>query len=216
MPTQAISPRRFSKRRKRNRKYWSFFAAAAVLLAIGLALGFRYYPQFKQKRLIRNARQYFDKKEYTLAVLTARRAVQVNPRSIEASRMMADFADLAKSSEAIYWRRRVTQLEPNVLDNYLAFARDALKFNKIEDAKEAVSAVPDSVKKNAAYHGLAAEVALATNQLTEAESHFAQAAAMDPQNQNFQLSLDALHIRSADAATQTQARVDLEKLLGNP
>ncbi len=216
MAIETISPNRVKAKGKRSRKFWTILVAGALLVVIAVALGIYFYPKIQQKRLLRNARIALDKKEYAASALFARRAAQANPRSVDANRFMADLAEMAKSPEAIYWRRRVTKLEPGVLENHIAFARAALQNNKLDVAQEAVNGVPESARKGAVYHGLAANVALAANNPKEAESHFVEALALEPANEAYQLDLAALRIASSDPAAQNQARATLEKLLSNP
>ena len=93
------------------RKLFIVLMCLAVLFTVGFA-GYRGYKIWKQKHLIVQAREYIAKGDGPNALLCLRQALQSNPNNVEACRLMADFTELARSPQAVFWRNRLVVLEP--------------------------------------------------------------------------------------------------------
>src|SRR5262245_8186600 len=87
---------------------------AAVIFTIAAAgwYGRKAYSKASENRLVSHARNFFAKKDFQNTAICLQRALQLNPFSIESSRIMADLMDEVGSPAAIGWRMRVVQLEP--------------------------------------------------------------------------------------------------------
>ena len=103
---------------------------AGVLVVLGL-LGLWFYarPVYKQHREARalaQAKSYLAKGDYRNASLSARKTMGVNPRNLEACRIMAELAERSRSPAVLDWRRRMVELAPPV-QNKLLLASTALR-----------------------------------------------------------------------------------------
>ena len=103
---------------------------AGALLVFGLAgLWFYARPAYKhhrETRALEQAKSFLSKGDYRSASLSARQALQVNPRSVEACRMLAEVAERSRSPYALDLRRRIVELAPTV-QNKLMLAATALR-----------------------------------------------------------------------------------------
>lgn len=193
-----------------------FFASALVILAGAAWFGRIGYRCWKQEHLIRQARYFLSQSDPTNAVLCLQQAVQSNPSNVEACRLFADLAETARSRNAIFWRRRVVELEPAPAQNRIDLARTSLLMGDFATANEALASVNEAGKKTAAYHKMAAALAWALNQFPEAEVHYQEAARLEPENLVSQIDLATVQLISQDAAKAKQGRSRLEALKTQP
>src|SRR6185312_4891421 len=93
------------------------------------------------------------------AALSLRRAVQCNPLDVRALRMYAALAEQSVSPNAIWGRRRVVELEPEVLQNRIDLAKAALVLGDQNAAQDALRAIDETGKRSAEYHKAAGALA---------------------------------------------------------
>lgn len=189
-----------------------------VMVTVGLLGwgGYRGLVNWQQGQLVRQARAFLQKGDYRSAALSARQALQINVANLEACRIIAEMAELAGSTDAIYWRRRIVELEPSVSANRLEWARTALRFGEAETADRALLSIDAAGRETAAYHAVTAGLALTLKQPRLAESHFAEAVKRDPSNARYHLDLANVRLLSPDPKRLGEARKTLVQLLDDP
>jgi len=189
-----------------------------IILIAGAALwiGRTPYRHWKQKHFLAEAREFLAKSDYRNAVLSARKTLEVNPANVEASRIMAKITEQFKFSEAIYWRHRIVDLEPNVVQNQLDLARAALLLGNQREADEALRGVKASDRNRADFHEIAALLAVAENNIPAAEAQASVAAKLEPQNKSLQLNLAVLDVQSKNKQLVNAAKSSLEALSADP
>src|SRR5262249_37535826 len=92
------------------------------------------------------------------------------------------------------------------------FASAALRFGKLDVAREALARVSQKDRDSAAFHVVAGWLARAEGNFAEQEEQFAAAVKKEPKNDLYQFNLAALQIRSKDAEKSNNARNTLERL----
>ena len=97
-----------------------------ALIVMGGWFGRPIYRGWKEQRSMKQAQAFFASKDYRNATLAARQALAANAGSIEACRLMADIAETLRSTEALNWRQRVVNLQPQNFTNRLRLARTAI------------------------------------------------------------------------------------------
>jgi predicted Zn-dependent protease len=190
---------------------------AALLIAFG-CLGLWYfgrpaYRHYDEKRAMERARKSLAKGDYRKANLSARQTLQINPLNLEACQLMADLAERSRSPAVLDWRRRIVEVAPTI-PNKLMLASAALRVQAppYPLAAQTLDELKDSAAGVAAYHAVAAELALRLKKPDEAIARFAQASRLEPTNELHQLNLAVLHLQSTNADTASAARATLERL----
>ena len=200
------------ERERRFRKRWLFaFAAIFVLGFLGYA-AYKAYPKWQERRLAARAQLLFQRGEYRDAFLTAQRTLQVNPGNADATRLIAKVLEKNGLYESLIWWKRVAALKTGKPEDAISFAAAALRYRDPATADKALKSISDAQRNTAAYHSMAASVALALNHKEDAFAHYAEALKIAPGNEQCKLDLATAQLRFSDAATQSKAQAELEKL----
>ena len=196
-----------------------FYKRLAVGVVGGLLLlallgwgGLHLFHKWQERHLVRRAAGYLSGGDTKIASLNARRALQLNPESTEAVRMLAEIAGKAGDGSELTWRRRVVELQPGSVDDALALVRCALRANDLGTAQKTLNDIGDAAQQNPAYHAALGRLAEMRNTPAEAESHWAKAAELAPDDTGYKLQLALLQLRSADQAKRNGAQAALEQL----
>jgi len=192
-----------------------------VLLAIGIAFlapiaKHRYYDRWSAGRMLRRAAELYTKGDYKNALAEADRALEINPRDLEAIRVKAQSLEGMNSPEAIEWRRSFDAIKQGDAENTLAWARDAYKAGDAATATELLEKLKAEERNNALYHDLAAGIALGKRDLAGAEAHWAEATKLDPKEDRYKLNLATLRLRSWEPEVRAKALQALKELSGKP
>ncbi|HZR17123.1 MAG TPA: hypothetical protein VFE51_07335 [Verrucomicrobiae bacterium] len=174
------------------------------------------YQAYKQERDLNRARGFLAEGDLANASLSARQALQINDRNLEACRLMARLSELARSPAVIDWRARLLELEPTIT-NRLALVAAALRWGRppYSLAAELLRQLEPAADALPSFQVLSAELALKLNRLDEAGEHFRTAARLQPDNPLHQLNLAVVELQSTDASITSQARRALEQLSSN-
>ena len=202
---------------KLSREYliWS---GLAVLLAglIALALIARpAYHRFKERRVMAQARLFFDKGEEKKCALSLRQALGLNQKNAQAVRMMADLLDRAQNPYVLGWRQRAVELDPTT-ENRILLVATALRASDVALGQRVLNEVAVADRESAPYHSVAAHLAIKLNKTGEAEQHLQALIRAEPTNRLHQLNLAVLHLSSTNDPVVVAARQSLEQSAGDP
>ncbi len=189
--------------------------AAAGLLLVGLLLfsyGSTLCQQWVQARLLARANAMLQEGRFGEASQIGREIWARHPGSLPALYVLADAAEKQNREEAVAWRGEIARRLPKNPDSQLNLASAALRFGKLDVARQALERVAPSDRDSAAFHVVAGWLAHAQGNLAEQEEQFAAAVRKEPQNDLYQFNLAALQIHSSDATKSAQARATLERL----
>jgi hypothetical protein len=126
---------------------------------------------------------------------------------------MAETAELAGKVEALAWREQVVALEPSIATNRIALANAAIHFGQLDLALRTLDTVDAADRANLNYHQLAGTLAIGEKKLALAETEFAAALELEPNNQQLALNLATVRLTSSEPATREKARADLARLV---
>ena len=159
--------------------------------------GRKIYKSSVEHRLVLQARESIEKKDLRTTSLCLQRVLQINPMSMEGTRMVAEMLESAGSSDALSWRIRLAKLQPNNVTNRFLWAETAYKMGDFPSASEALDGVDDQFKIIANYHKLSGAVAWGKGNPVEAEKQYTEAIRLEPDNLATVLNLATIHLASA-------------------
>ncbi|MDR3404548.1 MAG: hypothetical protein P4L99_18750 [Chthoniobacter sp.] len=186
-----------------------------VLAIAGIWVAFEFT---KVHLALRHAHREFANRQFMRAEFWANRALGVDRKNVEATRLMAEINEAQDKPEALRWRILVAQRAPGSAADIMAWAKSAFRFGQREMAFGALKSLPaDFQNRSAEYHELMAGCALAGHDAGLAEEHFVKAAELDHDNPVHRVNLAAFRLtNSSNAGTRTAAAQDLEAALNDP
>src|SRR5882757_5707516 len=194
-------------------------AIAGLIIAFLVAVffvsyGSKLYENWRERHLLEKATTLLQEGKLAQAAQMAQQLARRHPDSLAALSILADTAERQNLEEAVAWRERIALLLPKDPESQLNLASAALRFGKLDLAREALNRVsPSSDRDSAAFHVVAGWLASAEGNFAEQEEQFAAAVKKEPKNDLYQFNLAALQIRSKDAEKSKDARDTLERLI---
>ena len=190
-------------------------AVLAIAFLVG-ALSFRYgsrlYDDWRQNRLLHRATALLQEGKLSKAAQTAQELLARRPDSLPALYLLAETAEKQNLEEAVSWREQIARLLPSDVDSQLNLASAALRFGKLDLARQALDRVSPTDRDRAAFHVVAGWLARAEGNSAEQEEQFAAAVKKEPNNDLYQFNLAALQIHSGDPEKSGKARDTLQRL----
>lgn len=188
------------------------FAIALLVGAFFVSYGSKLYQNWRERRLLHQATTLLEEGELSKAAQMAQEVARRHPDSLAALSILADTAERQNLEEAVAWRERIARLLPNDPESQFNLASAALRFGKLDLAREALAGVSPGDRDGAAFHVVAGWLAHAEGNFAEQEEQFAAALKKEPKNDLYQFNLAALQIRSKDTEKSNNARETLERL----
>lgn len=211
--SRSSSRRRGSRRRKKGKIFIAI--AAIVVLTLLYFGGTSAFKIWRQGRTVKRAQEFLEKKDYTQATMSATWALQLNPTDVEATRVLAEAAREQGQKQELVWRGKLVDLQPQVLEHRLSWAKAALRFGEVQTAEQALAGASETQKKGPNYHEVAAQLAAALRQGKQAEASVRESLRLDPTNELRQLELAALELGGTSDETRAKARAEIERLAGS-
>jgi Flp pilus assembly protein TadD len=174
------------------------------------------YHRWREQRTLKQAQEFFGKSDYQNAALALRQVLVLNNANVEAWRLRATITERLRLPNALECRERVVELQPNNPTNQLQLAQTAIFMGNYIRAEKALATIAPAEQNVAAYHQLAAMIALSRNELSEAERQLKEVARLQPENKQIQLNLAVLDLQSGDRAVIENALKSLQQLYENP
>ena len=208
--THSKSHRKFTK----GRVIVAIAGLAVVFLAGAFVVGYgsKLYENWRARRSLQGATTFLQEGKLSQAAQMAQELVRRNPNSLAALSILADTAEKQNLEEAVVWRERIARLLPKDPESQLNLASAALRFGRLDLAREALNRVSPGDRDGAAFHVVAGWLARAEGNFAEQEEQFGAAVRKEPGNDLYQFNLSALQIRSNDTEKNNKARETLERL----
>ena len=209
--THSISDRQVTKRRATVAIATS--AIAFLIAVFFVSYGSKLYANWRERRSLQKATTLLQEGEFSKAAQMAQELIRRHPDSLAALLILADTAERQNLEEAVEWRQRIARLFPKDPESQLNLASAALRFGKLDVARDALARVAPRDRDSAAFHIVAGWLARAEGNFAEQEEQFAAAVKEEPKNDLYQFNLAALQIRSKDTEKSKNARDTLERLI---
>ena len=192
-------PHSMFQRQLRRGRLAVAIAGLAIAFLVGVffvSYGSKLYENWRERRLLRQATTLLQEGKLDKAAQMAQELARRHPDSLAALSILADTAERQNLEEAVAWRERIARLLPKDPESQLNFASAALRFGKLDLAREALNRVSPGDLDTAAFHVVAGWLARAEGNFAEQEEQFAAAVKKEPKNDLYQFNLAALQIRS--------------------
>src|SRR5262245_5282969 len=205
---------RFHRQFRRGRLAVAIAGLAIAVLAgvFVFPYGSKLYDNWRDRHLLEKATALLQQGDLSQATQMAQELVRRHPDSLPGLSILADTAERQNLEEAVAWREQIARLLPKDPESQLNFASAALRFGKLDLAREALNRVSPTDRDSAPFHVVAGWLARAEGNVAEQEEQFAAAVKKEPTNDLYQFNLAALQIRSKDAGKSNDARDTLERL----
>jgi predicted Zn-dependent protease len=187
-------------------------AIAFLMGALSFRYGSRLYDNWHQNRLLHRATALLQEGKLSKAAQTAHELLARHPDSLPALHLLAETAEKQNLEEAVSWREQIARLLPSDVDSQLNLASAALRFGKLDLARQALDRISPTDRDRAAFHVVAGWLARAEGNFAEQEEQFAAAVKKEPNNDLYQFNLAALQIHSGDPEKGPKARDTLQWL----
>jgi Flp pilus assembly protein TadD len=188
-----------------------------ILLLIFVSWGgYHAYQNWEDRHLVRRAAAYLGGGDLKSATLSARRALQLNPNSAGAMRIMAQIAEQSRDRAALEWRRKLVQIARHSTPDLLALANCAVQFGDLNTAEKTLAGIDDSEKHAAAFHAASARLARARKNAAEAKSEWREAVRLAPNDESYQMQFALSCLEQADETQRAEGLTILEKLRSSP
>ena len=89
--------------------------------------GRKAWKHYMERNLIAQANQYIAAGDLQDTGICLRRVLQINPMSVDATRLIANMLEAEGSPDALSWRIRAAKLQPNNITNCFMWVQTALK-----------------------------------------------------------------------------------------
>lgn len=202
------------------RKRWVWVTVIAAMLAgvgmVAVPKLKRAYDRRSAAAAVRRATEALAKGDIQHAMLAARVAYELNPLDVETNRVIAQSFEAAGSPAAQDWRRRLDSLRPGDAENLIAWSRDSLTAGYPDTATDVLGKVKPEDRNSAAYHDVAARIAVTRRDEAEAESHWKEAARLDLKVERYRLNLAVLQRKSGEGMAREEALEALRELAAKP
>lgn len=217
-----LHPRRRRRRRRKKTRVDHSRLRETILLALIIGGAFvvglisfssvhKGINRWREARLIKAGNTYLKQGDPNSAEMAGRKAIELDPASVAACRILAEATEKQNRTETVAWRAQIARLTPS-LDSQLNLASAALRFGQLDVARKALDKVPAVDREKAAYQVVAGWLSRAQGDTAEEERHFAAAVATEPNNDTYQFNLAVLQIQSSDPEKNAAARDQLERL----
>lgn len=212
-------PVRLAARSRRDHPSARFWLPLG-LLVIGLAIAFggpgkKWYYGLQHYRWLQAAQAAFERGDLATTSWTARRVLDRDVTNLKAVQLLAEAATRGGTRDAVYWRARMVELDPDNANNLLAWARTAQLFDDLPTAVLALNRVAEIDRQRVDYAEVAAAVAEAQGDTDLAARHLEAALALTPGTPQAELRLAAARLLTKSESTRSEGRATLDRLKQN-
>lgn len=184
-------------------RFLRYFTALTLLVMAMLAVK-KFYPPARNEHLLRMAKVFLKNSHLKEATLSLQQILVSDPNHLDATLMMAELTEATGSPRALFWRKRVVEIRPESFRYRMDWIKSALKLGEIGFAAEGLATVDEGGRRTAAFHHLAASIAIGWKQFAEAEKHAGLALQLEPENDGYKFNLALIWLAAEDMARRTK------------
>ena len=185
-------------------------ALVLLLAMVGGMFARRAVKRAKAEEFVAKAIRCFERNDFQACSQHVCVAIQANPASVNASKLMAELLERSESPTALTWRIRACQLQPGNITNRLDWAQTAIKLRDLKSAEDALDGIDEQARLSSRYHKAAGALAWYQGKIEAAKQHYGQARNLEPNNPANLVNLAAIDLLSTNEANAAKARLCLE------
>src|SRR5271168_2667399 len=153
------------------RKIFVIGLGCMFLLLVGW-VAYLSYSKSKESRLMAMSRTFISQGDMQNARISLSEVLHIDPRNVEATRLMAELADGNPQTSELPWRKRVVELDPGSAKDLIALSMSALKAGDLGLATNSLAQVAAADQKTAEYQNSLGVIAIKEHQPLLAEASF--------------------------------------------
>jgi predicted Zn-dependent protease len=176
----------------------------------------RMYNEWRERRAIKQAKGFIEKKDVNNALLALQVAAQANPNNPAAWRVAADVLESNGSNQAVRLRQQIVSAVPHSLADRLALAATALRFRDLQSAEVALSGVAAADQNKPEFLKLSAALAFASKRTEDAEATIDRLLAVEPNDAKMKFNRAVLRLRHVNRALADESREQLTAIALKP
>jgi tetratricopeptide (TPR) repeat protein len=188
-------------------------SAAAIAVVLISVLGARLIQGWRVERELTAAKAYVQQRDEKNALISLKKALLLRPAHIEARRALASLLEELTSAEAIGHRRKLVELQPQLLEPKLQLAESALRLGDASEASRTLKMITGLQRKMPRVIELQAQVYLAQGRSDLALELYRELVERRPDDREAKIKLTALELESGPELDRATARAALESLV---
>jgi len=170
------------------------------------------YAPIKQERALRQAGEFLAAKNPSAAAAAINVAIMANPGDVSGWRKAADIIETTGANDALAYRRRVIEMEPNNPENVLALAKTAFHLGDIQTVEEVLIALPNDQKRAPEVLRMVLALSLRYNAAPIADALFDQLDKVQPKDPVLTFQHAVLLMRHPKEAKAAKARQEVMEM----
>ncbi len=215
LPGQVVEQRRKILRRLTSRI--AILGAAGLVIVGGGLAGIRYlalpaYQEFKQERLITQAREFLEDDDIRGAILTTHQILRTNYNNLGANRLMAEIGERIGTDDSLNYRERVSALDPEDHENRILWAAQAARMNRYESARRAMEGMPAEQANDPRVLWARFQMASGEGEAEEARGALRELLRVEPGHSQASLELLLTDLSSNNVVVSERARLELGEI----
>ncbi len=191
-------------------------AVLAVLAVPAWFFGWPAWQRWQRGQAVEQVRVFAEQHDYRSATLALRRALELGAGDPAAWRQAVRLLGEIGSPEVLTAHEQLARMSPGDNAVRLALVRDALRFERLDLAREALEAIDAQGRDETAFYRLAAALAQAMGRDEEIEASLARLVEVAPDDAVARFNLAAVRQWSLDDAKRTAAQTELAALTDDP
>jgi tetratricopeptide (TPR) repeat protein len=190
-------------------------SAAAIMVALACALCVRIYQGWRVEQELRAARAYLQQHDNRNALLSLKTALRLRPSHVETRQALASLLEELASAEALVHRRKLIDLQPQLLEPKLALVQSALRLGEVQEASRALKSIKGPQRQTPAFMELQAEVHLSRGRPDLALEVYRELVELRPDDRSARVKLTTLELQNGPELDRATARAGLESIVSD-
>jgi tetratricopeptide (TPR) repeat protein len=167
------------------------------------------------ERELKVAQLYLQQHDSRNALLSLKTALLLRPSDLRAREALASLLEELASTEALVHRRKLIDLQPQLLEPKLALVQTALRLGDLQEASRALKLIKGPQRKTSGFMEVQAQVHLARGRPDLALEVYRELVELLPDDKGARVRLTALELQNGPELERRTARAALESMISD-